>query len=107
MNHATKRSNAAPTITPVRHYLWVLAALLSLLALTAGSALFKLGALNTILNLGISVAKTLLVMVIFMHVTQGRRLKRVVSALGFVWLTILIGLALTDFLTRAPVPPPW
>lgn len=100
-------SRAPPRTTPVRQYLWVLAALLALLALSAGSARFKLGMLNTVLSLGVSVAKTLLVMAVFMHETEARRLTRLVSAVGFLWLAMLIGLALTDFLTRVPVPPPW
>jgi cytochrome c oxidase subunit IV len=98
---------APPHTTPVRRYLWVLTALLLLLALSAGSALIKLGAVNTVLNLGISVTKTLLVMSVFMHETEARNLTRVTSALGFVWLGMLIGLALVDFLTRTPVPVPW
>lgn len=96
-----------PEVTPVSRYLWVLAALLCLLALSAGSALIKLGVLNTIVNMGVSVAKTLLVMAIFMHETKARKLTRMASALGFLWLALLIGLALTDFLARVPVPPPW
>jgi caa(3)-type oxidase subunit IV len=46
-------------------------------------------------------------MAVFMHETEARSLTRIVSALGFVWLAILITLSLTDFLTRVPVPPPW
>jgi hypothetical protein len=42
----------------------------------------------------------------FMHETHARRLTRLVSA-GFVWLTILIGLMLSDFLTRTKIPAPW
>ena len=42
-----------------------------------------------------------------MHETEARRLTRIASALGFLWLAMLIGLALTDYLTRVPVPPPW
>lgn len=97
----------SPQVTPVRHYLWTLAALLTLLALSAGSALFKLGALNSVLNIIISITKTLLVMAIFMHETHARRLTRLVSAVGFVWLAILIGLTLSDFLTRTKIPAPW
>jgi cytochrome c oxidase subunit 4 len=93
--------------TPLRHFLWVLAALLALLALSAGSALLRLGAFNTVINLGISVLKTLLVMAFFMHETEARRLTRLTSALGFVWLAMLIGLTLADYLSRAPVPAPW
>jgi cytochrome c oxidase subunit 4 len=100
-------SRSTPQVSPVSRYLWVLAALLALLALTAGSALLKLGPLNTILNLGISIAKTSLVMSIFMHSTEGRRLTFMVSLLGFTWLAILIGFALADYLTRSLVPAPW
>lgn len=89
-------------VTPVKRYLWVLAALLALLALSAGSALLKLGTFNGVINLGVSVTKTLLVMAVFMHETEARKLTRLTSALGFLWLAILIGGALLDFLTRPP-----
>lgn len=102
-----KPDTEVPHTTSVAHFLWVLLALLLLLAVSAGSALVKLGTWNTVLNMGVSVTKTLLVMAVFMHETQARHLTRLVSALGFVWLTMLIGLALFDFLTRTPVPPPW
>jgi cytochrome c oxidase subunit IV len=107
MSTAAATPNARPRVTPLRRYLWALAALLELLTLSAGAALVKLGVLNTVIALGVSVAKTLLVMAIFMHESEARRLTRIAAALGFVWLAILIGLALTDFLTRVPVPPPW
>ncbi|HEY1899323.1 MAG TPA: hypothetical protein VGG49_05985 [Steroidobacteraceae bacterium] len=107
MSAATRSSKSDRPVAPVSRYLWVLAALLTLLALTAGSALLKLGSLNTVLNLAISIAKTSLVMSIFMHSTEGRRLTFMVSLLGFVWLTILIVFALSDFTTRALVPAPW
>jgi len=89
------------------HYLWVLAALLALLTLSAVSALIKLGTWNTVINLGIAVMKALLVMSVFMHETEARKLTRLTSALGFVWLAMLIGLALFDFLTRSEIPTPW
>jgi hypothetical protein len=45
-------------------YLWVLAGLLCLLAASAGSALLRLGPLNPIINTGISVTNTLVVMAV-------------------------------------------
>lgn len=93
-------------VTPVRRHLWVLAALLCLLAASAGSALLRLGPLNPIINLGVSVMKTLLVMAVFMHETSARNLTRLASALGFIWLAMLLGLTLLDFLTRAATPAP-
>ncbi len=96
-----------PHTTPVSHFFWVLAALLALLALSAGSAMLKLGAWNTPLNLAVSITKTILVMAVFMHETEARRLTRLVSALGFIWLGVLIALTLIDVLARTPVPQPW
>ncbi len=98
---------AEPPVTPLSHYLWVLAALLALLTLSATSALIKLGTWNTVINLGIAAIKALLVIAVFMHETEARKLTRLTSALGFVWLAMLIGLALFDFLTRSLVPTPW
>jgi len=100
-------SRAHTHTTPLSHFIWVLVALLTLLALSAGSALIKLGTFNTVINIGISVMKTLLVMTVFMHETEARTLTRLVSALGFIWLTMLLSLALFDVVTRAPVPAPW
>jgi len=49
-----------------------------------GSAarIVKLGPLNGVINLGVSVTKTLLVMAVFMHETEARKLTRLVSVLG-------------------------
>jgi len=106
-SEATKQDKAEPPVTPLSHFLWVLAALLALLALSAGTALIKLGTWNTVLNLGIALIKALLVISVFMHETEARKLTRLTSALGFIWLAMLIGLALFDFLTRTAVPSPW
>jgi len=97
----------APHTTSVARLLWILLALLALLALSAGSALVKLGVWNNVINLGVSVSKTVLVMAVFMHETEARNLTRLASVLGFVWLTMLIGLSLFDFVTRSHVPAPW
>jgi cytochrome c oxidase subunit 4 len=111
--HASQPSEAPlsqqsePSLTPLSRFLWVLAALLALLALSAGTALLRLGVWNTVINLGIGVIKALLVMSVFMHETEARNLTRLASALGFIWLAMLIGLALFDFLTRSVVPRPW
>lgn len=100
-------AHEAPHIVPVRRYLWVLAALLLLLSLSAASALLKLGVWNPTINMAISVMKTLLVMSVFMHETAARNLTRLASSLGFIWLAILLTFSLLDFLTRPVIPPPW
>jgi caa(3)-type oxidase subunit IV len=52
------------------------------------------------------VLKTLLVMAVFMHESGARSLTRLTSALGFIWLPILLALTLLDFRTRAPTAIP-
>jgi caa(3)-type oxidase subunit IV len=44
---------------------------------------------------------------VFMHETEARALTRLASALGFLWLSMLLTLALLDYLTRSPVRMPW
>ncbi|HXU67588.1 MAG TPA: cytochrome C oxidase subunit IV family protein, partial [Casimicrobiaceae bacterium] len=87
-------------VAAVRTYVLVWVALMILLTLTLGSAYIPLGSLNTVINLGIAVAKALLVMLFFMHLRSGHPVLRIFASAGFFWLALLIGLSLTDFLTR-------
>ncbi|HET6806396.1 MAG TPA: cytochrome C oxidase subunit IV family protein [Frateuria sp.] len=87
--------------------LWTLLALLALLALSAGSAMLKLGPFNTVANLGIAMAKALLVLTIFMRLKTDNALLRIVAGVGFAWLAVMIALSLADVLTRAPLLAPW
>jgi cytochrome c oxidase subunit IV len=82
-------------------------ALMALLAVTVGSALVHLGSLNVVINLSVSVAKTLLVATFYMHLRSREPWLRVVAAAGVVWLAMLIGLSLVDYLTRTELPSPW
>jgi cytochrome c oxidase subunit 4 len=94
------RRPADESAAPVRRYVLVWLALLGLLLLTLGTALIPLGALNVALNLAISVVKTLLVMIVFMHLDTGRPVIRLAAAAGFLWLLLLFTLTLGDYLTR-------
>jgi cytochrome c oxidase subunit 4 len=46
-------------------------------------------------------------MVFCMHLHRATGLLRLAAATGFGWLAIMICLTLTDYFTRASVPPPW
>jgi cytochrome c oxidase subunit 4 len=81
-------------------YYAVFAALLVGTGLTVAVAFVDLGALNNVLMLGIAMTKALLVILFFMHVRWGTRLTWVVAASGFVWLLILFGITMSDYLTR-------
>ncbi len=83
-------------------YLVIFGALIVLTVVTYGAAKFDFGneAVNTIIALTIAVTKATLVILYFMHVRYSPRLTWVVIAAGFLWLVIMIGLTLSDYLTR-------
>jgi cytochrome c oxidase subunit 4 len=53
-----------------------------------------------VVALAIAVFKATLVTLYFMHIKYSRRLTQVVVAGGLLWLLILIGLTMSDYLTR-------
>lgn len=78
-------------------------ALMALLFLTWGVAQFDLGRWNLVAAMTISVAKMLLVVLIFMHVRYSTRLTWVFVLAGFFWFFIMVTLTMGDYLTRAGV----
>lgn len=86
----------------LRVYVGTWVALMVLFALTLGSSFVPLHGFNTALNVAIAVAKAALVAIIFMRLRASSALVRLVALAGVVWLLILIGLSLTDVLSRSP-----
>ena len=82
-------------------YIWIWLALIVLLLLTFGSAYLSLGIGNALLNLGIAVTKAALVAIFFMHLRRGRHILWLGAIAGIFFLFILLGLTLSDFMTRA------
>jgi cytochrome c oxidase subunit IV len=91
-------------ITPVRTYFFVYLGLQLLLGLTVGAYFLNLGPLSTPVALTIAVAKAALVMLFFMNLRHSSTLVRVFALAGFFWVAILLGLTLTDYLTRILIP---
>lgn len=93
-------------ITPIRNYVAVLVALLLLLALTTWLGFVDLGKFlpgmwwNVGFAIAIALLKALLVLMFFMHVKYQSRLTWLFAAAGFIWLSILIGLSMNDYMTR-------
>jgi cytochrome c oxidase subunit IV len=83
-----------------RVYIAVFAALMVLTAVTVSIAYVNLGRLNIVVALAIAMLKASLVVLFFMHVRHATRLMKVVVAGGVLWLAILIGLTMADYLTR-------
>ena len=84
----------------VRVYLGVWAALMALLALTVASSFVHLHGFNAAANLSIAGLKALLVATFFMHLRERPALVRLAALIGVAWFLILVGLSLSDVLTR-------
>lgn len=91
----------AARIVAKRTYGLVCAALMLLTALTVQLSVVELGPLNTVAALGIAVVQAVLVVLFFMHVNDRSRLPRLAVMGGLYWLLILLGLTLSDYLTRS------
>lgn len=81
-------------------YYFVFGALFLLTIVTVAIARVDLGALNTPIALGVAGAKAMLVILFFMGVKYNNTLTKVVAASGFLWLIILFGITMGDYLTR-------
>jgi cytochrome c oxidase subunit 4 len=86
----------------IRSHLPPLIGLFILLALTCASSYLRLGAGNLALTLGISMAKTALVVFFFMELRKPEILFRLAAFVGILWLVIYFMLILTDYSTRFP-----
>lgn len=93
-------------VVPLRVYFAVFAALMVLTALTVVAAFFDLAAatgvpaLNDVVMLAIAVTKAVLVVLFFMHVKYSGRLTSLTVLSGVLFFVLLIGITLSDYLTR-------
>jgi cytochrome c oxidase subunit 4 len=93
-------------IVPLRIYILIFATLIVLTGVTTWVAFVDLGQWNTVVALTIAVTKMMLVILYFMHLRYGSGLTRMVVLASFMFLAILIGLTLSDALTRSWTPNP-
>ena len=79
--------------------IWI--TLLILTGVTAGVSFIDLGPFNTIVALVIATFKALLVVLFFMHVKYAsEKLTKTVIIAAIFWLMLLLGLSLTDYISR-------
>src|SRR5262249_28302513 len=83
-----------------KKYLLVFLGLMGLTATTVAAYRGPLGIFHTPVALGIAAAKALLVVLFFMHLLRSSRLTWIVALSGLIWLVILIGLTMSDYVTR-------
>lgn len=88
-------------VAPLWQYFAVFGGLILLTLLTVGAAKVDLGVMNTPVALLIATAKSVLVILFFMHVIHSSRLTWVVIMAAFLWLGVLFILTFTDYLTRS------
>jgi cytochrome c oxidase subunit 4 len=86
--------------SPIRTYLLVFAALLLLAGTTVAVAYVPLGHWHTAIALLIAIAKATLIVLFFMHALESSRLVWIVIAGAILWLGIMLGGTLSDYLTR-------
>lgn len=82
-------------------YLTILIALLVGTALTVWASYIDLGVFNPIIALAIACTKATLVVLFFMHVKYATKLTKLTVGAGFFTFLILIGMTLTDYISRA------
>jgi cytochrome c oxidase subunit 4 len=97
----------AEHVVQPRTYYLVFAALIGLTGLTVGVSFIHMPeGWHLVAGMTIAAVKAALVIMVFMHVYYSTRLTWLVALSGLLWLAILIGLTLSDYLTRNWLPVP-
>ena len=91
--------NAEQTISR-KTFVLVYVALLALLVLTYLASLLNLGFWGVVIAVGIAACKAVLIILYFMHVRVSSQLIWIVAGAGFLWLAIMLGLTLNDYISR-------
>jgi cytochrome c oxidase subunit 4 len=87
-------------IVPKSVYLTIFGLLMLLTAATVAVAFVDLGNLNVFVALGVAVAKATLVVLFFMHVKYSPTITKLIVVAALVWLGMLFGITMSDYLTR-------
>ena len=89
-----------------RVYIMIFLALMAGTGLTVMAAFRDFpGPLNAVVALTIAVVKATLVVLYFMHVRYSPRLIALIIAAALFWMAILFALTISDYSTRAWLPP--
>jgi cytochrome c oxidase subunit IV len=87
-------------VVTVRTNIVVFVLLLFLLLVTVGAAYVPLGPLQFPVAMTIAAIKAVLIVLFFMHALHSHRLTLVIAAASLLWLSIMIGLILSDYHSR-------
>jgi cytochrome c oxidase subunit IV len=78
-------------------------AIIALLGLSLGTAYMPMGRGNSIICVAIAFIQALLVWTFFMRLRWSGLLVRLIAVAGLLWILLLLGISLTDYLTRNTV----
>jgi cytochrome c oxidase subunit 4 len=87
-------------VLPKSIYYTIFLSLMVLTAATVGVAFVNLGSANFPVAIGIAITKATLVVLFFMHVKYSSRMTKMVVAVAIFFLLVMLGLTMTDYLTR-------
>jgi cytochrome c oxidase subunit 4 len=87
-------------ISPKSTYYAIFAALMLGTAITVAVAFVNLGSFNFPVAIGIAITKATLVILFFMHAKYSSRLTKLFVGTAFFFLVVMLGLTMTDILSR-------
>ena len=82
-------------------YLTIVGILLLMTGLTVGASFVDMGIFNPVVALAIAAFKMVLVVLFFMHVKYSTKLTKLTVCAGLFTFLVLVGMTLTDYMTRA------
>ena len=87
-------------VLPKSTYYAIFMALMVLTAITVAVAFVNLGSMNFPVAIAIAITKATLVVLFFMHVKYSSRMTKMVVGVAIFFLMIMLGLTMTDYMTR-------
>lgn len=91
-------------VIPIKIYVGVFLALISLTITTVAVSKVELGEYNFVVAMTIAVIKGTLVVLFFMHVKQSSSMTKLFVVAGFFWMAILFVFVLSDYFSRGWLP---
>jgi cytochrome c oxidase subunit 4 len=88
-------------VTPPIVYMVIFGCLLVLTGVTVGASFIEMGVFNPIIALAIGVVKATLVVLFFMGVKYSTKLTKLTVFAGLFTFLVLIGMTLSDYISRA------
>ncbi len=82
-------------------YLIIVLILLVMTATTVGASYLEMGIFNPVVALAIAAFKMILVVLFFMQVKYSTKLTKLTVCAGVFTFLVLVGMTLTDYMTRA------